>query len=71
MISLIMDEKMDYSTLKSWFGERRFAHVVPAYDGLKINMNSVWRGSSGSVETAIEANCVDSGIGAVRLQFTL
>jgi phosphoribosyl 1,2-cyclic phosphate phosphodiesterase len=35
-----MDEKMDYSVLKSWFLDRGYAHIVPAYDGLKIDLSS-------------------------------
>ncbi|MEO0797547.1 MAG: MBL fold metallo-hydrolase [Verrucomicrobiota bacterium] len=35
-----MDEKMDYSILKSWFADRGYAHVAPAHDGLKIELNS-------------------------------
>lgn len=31
-----MDEKMDYSVLKSWFVDRGYPRIVPAYDGLKI-----------------------------------
>ncbi|WP_319533783.1 MBL fold metallo-hydrolase [uncultured Cohaesibacter sp.] len=35
-----MDEKMDYSVLKSWFEERGYTHVSPAYDGLEIDLCS-------------------------------
>jgi phosphoribosyl 1,2-cyclic phosphate phosphodiesterase len=33
-----MDEKMDYSVLKSWFADRGYAHVTPAYDGLEFDL---------------------------------
>ncbi|WP_162529952.1 MBL fold metallo-hydrolase [Stappia sp. BW2] len=35
-----MDEKMDYLVLKSWFVDRGYAHVAPAYDGLTIESSS-------------------------------
>ncbi|MEM9634427.1 MAG: MBL fold metallo-hydrolase [Pseudomonadota bacterium] len=34
-----MDEKMDYSVVKSWFADRGYAHVVPAYDGLELDLS--------------------------------
>ncbi len=33
-----MDEKMDYSVLKAWFLDRGYPQIVPAYDGLKIDL---------------------------------
>lgn len=34
-----MDEKMDFSALQSWFVERGYTNVAPAYDGLEINLS--------------------------------
>ncbi len=36
-----MDEKMDYSVLKAWFTDRGYPQIVPAYDGLKIDLSSI------------------------------
>ncbi|TYC68282.1 MBL fold metallo-hydrolase [Stappia sp. BW2] len=33
-----MDEKMDYLVLKSWFVDRGYGHVTPAYDGQMIEL---------------------------------
>lgn len=33
-----MDEKMDYEAVRSWFVERRYVQVAPAYDGLNIDL---------------------------------
>jgi phosphoribosyl 1,2-cyclic phosphate phosphodiesterase len=33
-----MDENMDYLVLKTWFADRRYTHVAPAYDGLEIDL---------------------------------
>lgn len=35
-----MDEKMDYSVLKAWFMDRRYPHILPAHDGLEIDLGS-------------------------------
>lgn len=34
-----MDEKMDYSVLKAWFADRGYPQIVPAYDGLEIEVS--------------------------------
>lgn len=38
-----MDEKMDYSVLKAWFADRGYRQIVPAHDGLKIDLNCTRR----------------------------
>jgi len=35
-----MDEKMDYSRLRSWFEVRGYTHVLPAHDGMTIDLGS-------------------------------
>lgn len=35
-----MDEKMDYVRLRSWFADRGYKHVVPAHDGLTIELQN-------------------------------
>ncbi|MBK0023898.1 MBL fold metallo-hydrolase [Ochrobactrum sp. S46] len=34
-----MDEKMDYSVLKAWFADRGYPQIVPAHDGLRIDLS--------------------------------
>lgn len=36
-----MDEKMDYSVLKTWFADRGYHQIAPAYDGMEIDLISV------------------------------
>ena len=33
-----MDEKMDYAVVRSWFADRGYVQVAPAYDGLNIDL---------------------------------
>ncbi|TPW32079.1 MBL fold metallo-hydrolase [Pararhizobium mangrovi] len=33
-----MDEKMDYATLQSWFEDRGYGQVAPAFDGMEISI---------------------------------